>query len=143
MGALRRHYDSPAEFEQLLGDLHPFAVASVLHRYAHSALRANPSGGFELKCDPAIWETVTPPDTGTLWAALERSPVPKLLVRGAASAFLPLRRALNVSRRLPHCQVASVSRAGHAVPLHNPSGVHAAITNFLAETSPSHRASAD
>ena len=58
-------------------------------------------------------------------------PCPTLLLAGAESWMVePTQR---VARLNPRAHVATVPRAGHWVPLDNPTGFLAAVRGFLAE----------
>ncbi len=137
MATLPWRYRTVAEYESSLTEWHPLASADVLRRYAMGALRATPDGAFELKLDPALRSGLPPADVPAIWSSLQSIRCPALLVRGAASAFLSHRSAAYVCTRVRTCRLVTVPRAGHAIPLDNPQGLHSVVTSFLAEVLPS------
>jgi pimeloyl-ACP methyl ester carboxylesterase len=139
--ALQRHlreqpwtYGAIAEYVCLLESRHPFAARYVLERYAHSALWRVDNRSFELKADPALRSGIPPPDRTAVQHALETLQCPKLLVRGAASSFISPVMAERFTATANNCRLVTVPRAGHSVPLDNPTALHDAVTPFLAES---------
>ena len=133
---LRWRYTTISQLTDLLTERHPLARRAVLENYARSALRRTADGEFELKADPALPASLSPPDDARMWEALDSLSCPKLLVRGVASSMLTQRSAERTSLRLRNCRLVTVPRAGHSIPLDNPAGLYDAISPFLAEIAP-------
>ncbi len=127
----RWQYDSAVEYAAVLAERLPFAQRSTLSAYAAAALRVAAAGMLELKCDPSLSLPVPDLDSGVARARLASLTCAVLLVRGAASGVLPERVARRVAAETPHCRLAVVENAGHAIPLDNPGGLSRAIGEFL------------
>jgi pimeloyl-ACP methyl ester carboxylesterase len=123
-------YSSVDEYTRALERRLPLTGAAVLRDLAPHALGKR-SVGYELKCDPALCFSLEEPDDSSLWPLLDSLACPILLVRGAGSAVLSQAAAQGVVARLRNCALKVVPRAGHAVMLDNPSGLFAALEEFV------------
>jgi pimeloyl-ACP methyl ester carboxylesterase len=132
-GSQSWHYGSVADYAEGLRKRMPLARRAVLEQVAQNALGPPQRHGFSLKCDPALYEYVPPPNKEHLWADLQSIRCPILLVRGARSSALPESVARAVTERVPNCRLATVPAAGHAIMLDNPAGLCEAIGTFLGE----------
>jgi pimeloyl-ACP methyl ester carboxylesterase len=126
-------YSSDSEYDSHLESKIPLVSPRLRARFAKSALRSRPQGGYELKRDPAmglakpISEHSLPP----LWPVLKKIICPVLIVRGlASSVFAPsvARRMVDV---LPNGHLVSIKLAGHAVMIENPEDFAAAALSFI------------
>lgn len=93
-------------------------------------------GAWRWRQDPAIWPTIF----GFLFPSLDETSgllqglrAPTLLVRGAASDFLPRDGAESLAAAIPDCRLVEVAGAGHVVQLANPDGFLATVRPFLME----------
>ena len=70
-------------------------------------------------------------EASALWSALERTPCPALLIRGAASDVLdPDTAERMVEEVLPNGRLELIPRAGHSVMLDNPKAFQQALLRF-------------
>lgn len=104
----------------------PLAAPSLLREVASQALRADPEGGYRLKCDRALVRCLQA-NQAAGWPVFRSIDVPILAIRGAGSAILPRASALRMTQENARCVLASVPLAGHAVMLDNPSGFISAL----------------
>jgi 3-oxoadipate enol-lactonase len=128
-----RRYGSAEEYVALLRERRPLVPDHTLRYIAANALRPISSGGFELKCDPALASIdAIAAEGGRLEEDLARIGCDTLVVRGRVSAVLSAANASAMLRVLKHGQLVSVSGAGHAVMTDNPTQFIAAMARFLA-----------
>lgn len=111
----------------------PLVDSGMLRHIAESSLRPAPTGGFELKRDPAMLKDFGRWDAGRseAWTLLEKISCPALVVRGFASAFLSRRDAERMVSILSQGQLREISRAGHGVMLDNPEGFNDGVRPFI------------
>jgi pimeloyl-ACP methyl ester carboxylesterase len=134
--------ETPATFDTIdryvswMLDRRPLANGRALHNLAVHALRRTPAGVFEPKLDRHVADE-TPqgmePRTEQLWQMLESVRCPTLVVRGVGSAVLKPQVAHRMAHHALHeGQLATISRAGHAVMTDNPDEFNRTIDAFLA-----------
>jgi pimeloyl-ACP methyl ester carboxylesterase len=124
-------YESIDDYAAYLERRGALADAPGLRAFAMGALRRCASGNYELKCDPAIKEHLSRPDTAALYGMLNNLRCPLLVVRGAISAMLSQRGAQMTADAARNATVATVPCAGHGLLLDNPAGVIQSLLPFL------------
>jgi esterase len=67
------------------------------------------------------------------WDIIARIACPTLIVRGAESDTLQRATAERMVEVIPNCRLVEVERAGHSIPLDNPTGWLEAVRPFLLE----------
>jgi pimeloyl-ACP methyl ester carboxylesterase len=125
------HYESVQDYVNALAARTPLAERATLETFAGQALKRERSGGFALKCDPALRSACRRPSS-ELWPLLQSLACPVLVARGRGSAVLPQRVALRMTHVLQSGELVSIPAAGHAVMLDNAASVAAALLGFLA-----------
>lgn len=134
--------ETPATFDTVDGyvswllERRPLANGRALRNLALHALRRTPAGVFEPKLDRRVADESPQkrePQAEQLWQMLASVRCPTLVVRGVGSAVLKPQ----VAQRMAHhalCegQLATISRAGHAVMTDNPDEFNRTIDAFLA-----------
>jgi 3-oxoadipate enol-lactonase len=127
-----RVYSSPTDYAMLLRDQRPMMADSTIEQIASTALRKRASGGFELRCDPAL---ANYPSGGSnnseMWSTLGQIICPTLVLRGAASSVLRHDVAQRMENALPMGRFVTVPRAGHSVMLDNATDFGNIALNFL------------
>lgn len=134
----RLRYRSPAEYEADLHNSMPLAASTSLRALSKDALRELGPGEFRLKADRGLgYQKQGDSIDARLWDAIDRTDVPLLVIRGAASSLCSKRWCDDLTARAPHATVETVERAGHAVMLDNPAQFNALVeryvTHWLAE----------
>ncbi len=135
-------YRSLEAFEDVLAQRYPEADPATLAQLARHWLRRRPDGRFEPKTDPGFgrgrgkisaeqardWQRG---EASALWDALEHTPCPALLLRGAASDVLDPDTAERMAEEaLPNGRLEVIPRAGHSVMLDNPKAFQDALLRF-------------
>ncbi len=135
-------YRSREAFEDVLAQRYPEADPATLAQLAVHWLRRRPDGRFEPKTDPKFGRargklsaeqarTGLRKEASTLWNALERTPCPTVLIRGAASDVLDPDTAERMAKEaLPNGRLEVIPRAGHSVMLDNPKAFQDALLRF-------------
>ncbi len=135
-------YPSLEAFEDVLAQRYPEADRATLSRLAKHWLRRRSDGRFEPKTDPSFgrargamsaeqMQAWSRKEASELWSALERTPCPALLIRGAASDVLdPDTAERMVEEVLPNGRLELIPRAGHSVMLDNPKAFQQALLRF-------------
>ena len=135
-------FRSVEAFGDLLARRYPEAEPATLERLAGHWLRRRPDGRFEPKTDPGFGrvrgEMSAEPsrdwareEAARLWDALERTPCPTLVIRGAASDVLDPDTAERMAEEaLPKGRLEVIPRAGHSVMLDNPKAFQEALVRF-------------
>jgi pimeloyl-ACP methyl ester carboxylesterase len=104
------------------------------HRVLNNLIETD-DGQWTWRYDEALRSPDKPPlprpDPERAWALLSRITCPTLLVRGALSDVLSPETAARMVQTIPNCRLVEVPDAGHSVPLENPRGFLAAISDFL------------
>ena len=136
-------FASAEEYERTLSLAYPLARPAALARMARHGLRPRPDRRLEPKTDPAFFTAFgregpaaaarrSAEETAVLWEALERTPCPTLVVRGAASDVLSADVAERMAEEaLPRGSLAVVPQAGHSVMIDNPDAFRDAVTRFV------------
>ena len=134
---------TPKEYEAILAHNFPASSPEVIRRMAAAELRERDDGRWERKLDPtffpargeldeAAMEAHEQETSKRLWAALEQTPCPTLVVRGAASDVLgPEVADRMVDEVLPNGRLAIVGQASHSVMTDNPEGFNQALAAFV------------
>jgi pimeloyl-ACP methyl ester carboxylesterase len=128
-----RRYRSTTEYVDWLSRRRPIADRRELQRIAAGAL-CRSEDGYQLRCDPALVDADDPGGNASLVASLRSVECPSLLIRGEASAVLPLASAWETVRHLRHGRLVTVPASGHAVMSDNPRGFAEAVRSFFART---------
>lgn len=139
-----RSYPSPQVFREQLSRLHPVGDGALLDRLARASLVRRLDGRYEPALDPGVLgEGLGPVDSAnaeameeTLWRALGALDCPVLVVRGGLSSIL----SEEVARRMVETvlvagRLETLSRAGHAIMIDDPSGLSQRLIDFLEDTS--------
>jgi pimeloyl-ACP methyl ester carboxylesterase len=137
-------FAGPEEYERYLSTAYPAAKPAALRRMAQHALKQREDGRYELKMDQALRgfgsekldaEAMREREerhTAQLWEALEKTPCPTLVVRGAASDIVSADVADRMAEEvLPNGSLAVVGQAGHSVMTDNPDGFREAVCEFV------------
>jgi pimeloyl-ACP methyl ester carboxylesterase len=124
-----RRYASIEEYASWLETTRPILPRQQVRWLARGALREDGTGGYSLKCDPALaydFDDLAPTDT-----ALRAIRCPVLLIRGRQSAILGMQTARRMARLLPNGELVVVPKAGHAVMVDDPAGFRQAVMPFV------------
>ena len=136
-------FPSVEAFEDILARRYPEAATTTLARLARHWLRRRPDGRFEPKTDSKFgrgraaasaeqmqdWARA---EAARLWSALERTPCPTLVIRGAASdVFDPDTAERMADEALPNGRLEIIARAGHSVMLDNPEAFRDSLVRFV------------
>jgi pimeloyl-ACP methyl ester carboxylesterase len=124
------HYERVADYVDALALRTPLAERSTLEAFAREALKSDRSGGFVLKCDPALF-LAPRQQSPELWPLLQSVRCPVLIARGRASAVLTAAAARRMTRVLYTSELVSIPTAGHAVMLDNPAALARELLAFL------------
>jgi pimeloyl-ACP methyl ester carboxylesterase len=134
--------ETPATFDTIDGyvswllDRRPLANGRALRNLALHALRRTPAGMFEPKLDRRVADESPQnmePRAEQLWQMMASVRCPTLVVRGVGSAVLKPQDAQRMAHHaLREGQLATISRAGHAVMTDNPDEFNRTIEAFLA-----------
>jgi pimeloyl-ACP methyl ester carboxylesterase len=127
----QRVYESAAQYVTLLREQFPLAREPLLGVLAEGALRANPDGSWQERCDPLLVNRDDSIDAQAILTALQRIARPILFVRGAGSAVLSRDAVRQVMAELPQSRLSVVATAGHAVMLDNPEGFCEALGPYV------------
>jgi pimeloyl-ACP methyl ester carboxylesterase len=132
---MRRIYRSAEEYCSLLMSVRPLLGESTARQLGRGALREC-EGGVQLKFDPALMKYADEEFTSAAqWQQLLRMVLcPSLVVRGAASAMVSAKAAMEMVRSLPRAELVTIARAGHAVMSDNSAASAEAIASFVAAT---------
>ncbi len=103
-------------------------------QWAHMArhmTRPHADGGFRLAYDPAIAHPFSQPARDVdMWPVYERIKAPTLVLRGADSGLLLAETAVDMTRRGPQAELATIPDCGHAPALMD-EGQIALVAEFL------------
>ena len=137
-------FGEPAEYESYLSTAYPAATPTAIRRMAKYALKKRDDGRYVLKMDQALRgfgaekldaEALREREerhTAELWEALEKTPCPTLVVRGAASDIVSADVADRMADEvLANGTLAVVGQAGHSVMTDNPDGFREAVCEFV------------
>jgi pimeloyl-ACP methyl ester carboxylesterase len=134
--------ETPATFDTIDGyvswllDRRPLANGRALRNLALHVLRRTPAGMFEPKLDRRVADESPQnmePRAEQLWQMMASVRCPTLVVRGVGSAVLKPQDAQRMAHHaLREGQLATISRAGHAVMTDNPDEFNRTIEAFLA-----------
>lgn len=137
-------FGEPAEYESYLSTAYPAATPSAIRRMAKHGLEQREDARWVLKMDPALRGFGSSQideagirerekrNTSEMWEALERTPCPTLVVRGAASDILSAEVADRMADEvLQKGSLAVVGQAGHSVMTDNPEGFREAVCAFV------------
>jgi esterase len=103
------------------------------HRIQYS-IKQTDDGKWTYRYDKLLRSPARPlprQDAEKAWAMLRQITCPTLLVRGEKTDLLSEEVAGRMTREIKNCRLVNVPDAGHSVPLDNPQGFIAAVTNFL------------
>jgi pimeloyl-ACP methyl ester carboxylesterase len=131
-----RVFASLADYEAWLTESRPLVARERVAHYAGRALRSRPSGGFELRRDPAMLvrpvpDRDAPSRHADAWTALAGLSVPLLIVRGRFSSILSESTAQAMARTAPEAHLETIPMAGHGLVADNPQAFIAAVRPFL------------
>jgi pimeloyl-ACP methyl ester carboxylesterase len=116
-------FEDEAEAYQIARAANPRAdETESRHRLKHS-LMPNGEGKWTYRYDKTLRSPERPlprPTSQAGWAMLANITCPTLLVRGAESDLLSVEVAERMCREMANCQLVTISKAGHSVPLDNP-----------------------
>jgi pimeloyl-ACP methyl ester carboxylesterase len=107
--------------------------AELRHRVLNNLMRLA-DGRCTFRYDKGLRDNSRPlprPTPGEGWAAVKAVPCPTLLVRGAQSDILAPETARQMVAGIADCRLVEVPRAGHSIPLDNPTGLIEAVRTFL------------
>ena len=127
-------FDDPEEAFRAARAANPRAPDDELRHRTLNNLMQTDDGRWTWRYDKALRSPDRPlarPAPEATWALLPRITCPTLLVRGAESDVLSRETAERMVRTIPNCRLVEVPNAGHSVPLENPSGFIAAVSEFL------------
>ena len=86
-----------------------------------AALQPQPSGGYRLKCDPALGTAkMRENNSFLLWNNIASLSSPVMIPRGIASAVLTCDVAQKMAQVLPNGHLRTINHAGHGVVIDNP-----------------------
>ncbi len=134
LAALPDSFESPEQAIQWSMSARPGRAREVARKDIDHNLRPRPGGGWTWKFDSrfrgpdALKDWPTPPD---LWPALERLPVPALVVRGERSEYLSAQVAEKMRRVTPRCRLETVRGVGHSIHRDAPSELARLVGEFL------------
>lgn len=126
-----RTFESAQAYARWLSEARPLVTGERAARVAAKALRRRSDGSFELKRDPGMLAARRGAAPSEPWAALAKTVVPILIVRGAMSAMLAASAASEMARAAPRGRLATVPMAGHGVMLDNPGAFRSSLIDFL------------
>ena len=138
-----RIYHSVDDYRRALGQLHPFADASLLDAMAEVGLARRLDGRFELALDPGVaGETRTPASadadatsaerTSRLWSCFRELDAPKLVTRGRLSSILAEDAARAMERvGGADCRLVQFEGAGHAIMIDACADFTTELSEFL------------
>lgn len=126
-----RTYGSSDEYARWLLSRLPLASLSTVWDIAKQATKPRADGLVELWLDPALAERA--PTGGEIWGLLPRIQAPVLFIRGGLSGIVSAAVARETVKRLSRAELRTVSRAGHAVMIDNPSGFLSTLVPFIRE----------
>ena len=128
-----RGYESVAEYAQWLKSTRPLVSPELVQHLAAHSLRSM-NGGFRLKIDPALLETIETSnshDEDALWQIIGEITCPVLLIRGAGSAMFSPQTARRMIGTLRNGRLVTVPVAGHGVMMDNPREFNDALSQFV------------
>ncbi|NRA42524.1 MAG: alpha/beta hydrolase [Pseudomonadales bacterium] len=130
-------------FHQYLSNIYLLAEPNELQRLAQFGLKTI-NHVLRPKTDPAFAKALWKPDShkgnsedlsyplnDQLWQALGQIDCPSLILRGQASAILSRKTALKMLDIMPNAELETISRAGHALMVDNPSEFIQAVEDFI------------
>jgi pimeloyl-ACP methyl ester carboxylesterase len=127
----QRIWDSLLEYGVWLQERRPLLSPAMISRLSAAALRANPNGGYRLKCDPALGTSKRQESADPLWKMIGSLRSPVLILRGMVSAVLKYDVAQEMERVLPNGYLKTIKQAGHGVVVDNPQEFTAQLLPFL------------
>ena len=129
-----RTWDSLSEYGVWLQQRRPLVSPALISELSAGALRVHSSGGYRLKCDPALGTTKTrEKNAAMLWKMIASISLRVLVLRGIGSAVLPRDVAERMEKVLPNGRLWTITRAGHGVMVDNPEGFADALYPFLSQ----------
>lgn len=126
-----RVFSAVSDYAVYLRERRPLASPSTLEFIAVNAMRPCEPSGFILKCDPAVGDEELELTDTELLKAVRGVSCPTMLVRGRASALLPVPWAKTMVDAMAQGKFCSIERAGHAVMTDNPRDFGNAVYSFL------------
>jgi pimeloyl-ACP methyl ester carboxylesterase len=128
-----RTWDSFSEYEAWLQARRPL-VSPTINNMSAAALQPHPSGGYRLKCDPALGTAkLRENNSALLWNIIASLSSPVLILRGIGSAVLTCDVAQKMAQVLPNGHSRTINQAGHGVVVDNPREFAAALLPFLSQ----------
>lgn len=126
-------FNTVSDFRAWLAVHRPLMAARCREAMISAALQPHPDGGFRMKRDPAAYgaRAVERQAAAAAWAALAAVDCPLLVLRGAASSYLPGDVARMMAGKARRASLQTVARAGHGIATENPDGFLAAVVPFL------------
>lgn len=141
-----RIYGAVDDYRRTLGQIHPFADASLLDTMAEVGLARRLDGRFELALDPGVAgearptmapapvdaQAVTAERTERLWSCFRNLDAPKLVTRGRLSSILAEDAARAMERvGGPDCRLVQFEGAGHAIMIDACADFTTELSEFL------------
>ena len=141
-------FDSTASFHRYLANIYLLAEENELQRLADFGLKEleieNGAKVLAPKTDPAFARALWKPDSKQgdssdlkyplneeLWQALDTVDCPTLIMKGQASAILSRKVAQRMLDSLQQAELQTISRAGHALMVDNPSEFSESLYQFI------------
>jgi pimeloyl-ACP methyl ester carboxylesterase len=127
-----RSYPTREEMVEAAIKASPRRPASAVRRGVIQNTRQLPDGSWGWRYDRQDPADGAPrQDYSVLWDDLSRLPMPTMLVRGGASAFVTDAHQAEVIRRLPDIRLEVVAGAGHSIQSDQPKQLTALIRDFV------------
>ena len=129
-----RTWDSFSEYGAWLQLRRPLVSPTIVNNISAAALQPHPTGGYRLKCDPALGTAeLRKTDSALLWNIIASLSVPVMIFRGIGSAVLTCDVAQKMAQVLPNGHLRTINHAGHGVVMDNPRQFAAALLPFLSQ----------
>ena len=129
-----RTWDSFSEYEAWLQVRRPLASPTIINTMSAAALQPHPSGGYRLKCDPALGTAkLRENNSALLWNIIASLSSPVMILRGIGSAVLACDVAQKMAQVLPNGHLRTINHAGHGVVMDNPRQFAAELLPFLSQ----------
>jgi esterase len=134
-GVLQKdEFDSPEEAFRQARAGNARADETELRQRVQNNLMQLDTGKWTYRYDKKLRSPDRPlarPDSAKAWLMLTKINCPTLLVRGAESDLLSEEVAERMTQTIPNCQLVTIPKAGHSVPLDNPTDFSEAVGQFL------------
>jgi pimeloyl-ACP methyl ester carboxylesterase len=105
--------------------------SEFISSYLNCALDEKSSGEAVLKCDPELEAQIYESFPSNIFSYAEGINCPVLALRGEFSDTFPLESIRKLKRALKNCETATISGAGHFIPMEQPDRCSRIIREFL------------